>query len=257
MSETPLDQAHRAMTQAPQDDQSRLSFFGHLASAELFLFLEQEVSGDKILPRLFNTEDGDFVLAFDREDRLAEFAGEAVPYAALSGRALANLLDEPKTGILLNPGFASSEALPQETLQWMRETLSAAPERTQAQFKGLHAPNASESFLKTIDRALASATGLADHAFLSGTLDEAGGSSLVLAFVNAKSEAEIPLATAIQEAVVFSGDEGTVDVVFLPTNAPILEQFEERGLRFDLPQTELPRPPSAPGLNPKKPPKLR
>ena len=73
MNKTPLDHAHRAMTQAPEDDQSRLSFFGHLASAELFLFLEQEVSGDKILPRIFNTEDGDFVLAFDREDRLAEF----------------------------------------------------------------------------------------------------------------------------------------------------------------------------------------
>lgn len=257
MNETPLDQAHRAMSEAPEDDKSRLSFFGYLASSELFLFLEQEVSDDQILPRIFNTEDGNFVLAFDREDRLAEFAGEAVPYAALSGRALANLLIEPNTGILLNPGFASSEALPQETLQWMRETLSAAPEPTQAQLKGLHAPNASESLLKAIDRALASATGLADHAYLSGALDEGGGSSLVLAFVNAKAEAESPLATAVQEAVVFSGNERSVDVIFLPTNAPMLEQFEKRGLRFDLPQPEQPRPPSAPGLDPDKPPKLR
>ena len=92
MTETPIDRAHAAMQAAPEDDAARLRFYERLADAELFLMLTAEPAGDEISPELFEVQDAPFVLAFDLEERLSAFAGRAVPYAALSGRALAGML---------------------------------------------------------------------------------------------------------------------------------------------------------------------
>ncbi|MEN8838080.1 MAG: SseB family protein, partial [Celeribacter marinus] len=83
---TAIDHAHAAMIAAPDDDAIRLRFYERVADAELFLLLEDAPQEDQpVTPRIFPVEDDQFVLVFDREERLAAFAG-AVPYVALSGR---------------------------------------------------------------------------------------------------------------------------------------------------------------------------
>ncbi|NNL72262.1 MAG: SseB family protein, partial [Silicimonas sp.] len=69
MSETPIDQAHARMEAAPENDALRLSFFERLADGELFLLLESDAQGDVVDPRIFETGEGRYVLAFDREER--------------------------------------------------------------------------------------------------------------------------------------------------------------------------------------------
>ena len=59
---------------------------------ELFLLIEEAEDGAEVRPRVFALEEGRFVLAFDREDRLAAFAEGPAPYAALPGRVLAQRL---------------------------------------------------------------------------------------------------------------------------------------------------------------------
>ncbi|MEO0918892.1 MAG: SseB family protein, partial [Pseudomonadota bacterium] len=86
---TPLDTAHAAMTDAPNDDRARLDFYERLADAELFLLLTEESDGTQVKPSVFETSEGAFALAFDREDRLTTFTEGPAPYAALSGRAIA------------------------------------------------------------------------------------------------------------------------------------------------------------------------
>ena len=76
---TALDAAHAKMEAAPQDDAARLRFYERLADSELFLLLTEEAQGENISPELFEVADGRFVLAFDREDRLARFAGQPAP----------------------------------------------------------------------------------------------------------------------------------------------------------------------------------
>ena len=80
MSETtPLDQAHAAMEAAPEDGAARMRFYERLADGELFLMLSAEPKGDDVSPEIFELEEGTFVLAFDRESRLADFAGRPAP----------------------------------------------------------------------------------------------------------------------------------------------------------------------------------
>jgi hypothetical protein len=89
---TPLDTTHAAMEAAPEDATARLRFYETLAASELYLLLKSEADGDLLDPEVFDLSDHSFVLVFDREDRLAQFAGRIVPYAALSGRSIATML---------------------------------------------------------------------------------------------------------------------------------------------------------------------
>ena len=121
---TALDTAHAAMLADPQNDAARLRFFERLADSELFLMLTEEAMGENISPEVFDVADGRFVLAFDREERLAQFAGRPVPYVALSGRVLSGMLAGQGIGLGLNLETAPSSMLvPAEALGWLAETL--------------------------------------------------------------------------------------------------------------------------------------
>ncbi|MCT8161102.1 SseB family protein [Pseudoruegeria sp. SHC-113] len=259
---TPLDTAHAAMQAAPEDDAARLRFYERLADGELYLLLEAEAEGEQITPRLFETDQGAFVVVFDREERLAEFAGGVAPFAALSGRLICGMLAGQGYGLGVNLGVAPSEILiPASAVDWLQATLAQAPQELQARPEEVRAPGAlPEALLTGLDAKLATATGLARFAYLAAVTYEGGGQGHLLAFVDPVPGAEDPLARAVAEALTFSGIEaGGLDVAFFRASDPICAKLARVGLRFDLP--ELPKesvktPGAAPGMDPDKPPRL-
>lgn len=260
MTETQIDKAHTRMEQAPNDDNLRLAFFERLADAELFLLLDRESEGEMIDPRIIKTEEGRFVLVFDREERLSAFAEGPAPYAALSGRRLAAMLADQEIGIGLNLGVARSEILlPPSAVAWLNEALSEQPVETTAHPESFLPPsNLPEALLATLDTKLASASGLADSAYLAAVEWSGGTRGHLLAFVDPLPGAEPALANAMREALVFSGIEaGALDVTFLRSSDPAAARLAKVGLRFDLPKAPATEAPSAPGSDPERPPRLR
>ncbi len=258
---TALDAAHSAMQAAPQDDAARLRFFERLADAELFLMLAEEAQGENISPELFDVADGRFVLAFDLEERLARFAGQPVPYVALSGRVLSAMLSGQGIGLGLNLDAApSSMLIPSEALGWLSETLQHGPEEVQQALSEFTAPKGlPESLLKALDAKLATAVGLAQNAYLAGTKTPGGGQGHLLGFVGAVEGAEPALAKAVSEALTFSGVEaGALDVGFFEASDSAAAALARVALRFDIPQPEIRAEPlPIPGSDPNKPPKLK
>lgn len=259
---TVLDMAHAAMDAAPQDEAARLRFYERLADCELFLMLTEEMRDDSLSPEIFDLADGRFALVFDREDRLARFAGRAVPYAALSGRALAQMLAPQAIGLGVNLEVAPSSILiPAEALSWLADTLSHGPDTVEAQLAELVPPSGlPEALVSALDTKLATATGLAHCAYLVGTVHDTGARGHMLAFVDAVEAAQPALARAVSEALTFSGIEaGALDVGFFAASDPLAARLAAAGLRFDLPQPVSDTRPSpvAPGSDPSKPPILR
>ncbi|WP_417240913.1 SseB family protein [Celeribacter halophilus] len=259
--ETPIDLAHAAMEAAPQDDTARLRFFERVADGEWFLLLEEEHDGEgPITPRVFPVEEDKFVLAFDREQRLAEFAGHA-PYAAMSGRVLAEMLAGSGYGLGLNLTVAPSEMLlPGAAVDWLHATLGNAPAETHGKAEEIFPPaGLPEVLITALDAKLAIAGGLAKLVYLAGVKYEDGVRSHLLAFVDHVPGAEDALARLVSEALIFSGVEaGALDVAFFKSSDALCAPLARFGLRFDLPEPEpLPTGPSAPGMDPNTPPKLR
>jgi len=262
MTDTPLDSVHAAMSAAPEDDAARLRFFERLGDAELFLLLEGEADGDAVTPLVFDLGSGPIVLVFDREERLSGFVGAEAPYAALSGRVIAGLLAEQGLGLGLNLDVApSSFLLDADGVAWLARTLGHGPDEVTARLAEISAPaGLPDVLISALDTKLATATGLAQMAYLVGSTDTKGTRGHLLAFVGAAPGAESALARAASEALIFSGIEaGAMDVAFFDASNPVTERLARVGLRFDLPQPAPARVPEtgAPGSDPARPPKLR
>lgn len=257
---TPLDAAHAAMMANEADDTARLRFYERVADVELFLLLEAEADGDQISPVLL--EDA-YVLVFDRIERLASYVGHAAPYVALSGRAIAGMLQNQPLGMAVNMNVAPSAILlPESAVGWLRATLAHAPGEVEAMIERVLPPRGlPETLIAAIDAKLATATGMAAGAWLVGVEYQGGGRGHLLGFVGAIPRAHDALVRAASEALTFSGIEaGAMDVGFFAPSDPTVEKLSKVGLRFDLPQVEpLQKTPrmDVPGSDPSKPPKLR
>jgi len=259
---TALDSAHAAMMAAPQDDGARLRFYERLADCELFMMLTKEASGGNISPEMFDLADGTFVLLFDREERLAQFADRAVPYVALSGRVVAQMLAGQGIGLGLNLEVApSSIMIPAEAVNWLHQTLEHTPDQVEAAITEVLPPTGlPEVLLTALDSKLATAGGLAASAYLVSVRYAGGGQGHLLGFVDATEAAQSALAKAAGEALTFSGIEaGAMDVGFFANSDVMTSKLDKVGLRFDLPKPEEPEvyQPVIPGSNPDKPPLLK
>ncbi|MCB1311916.1 MAG: SseB family protein [Sedimentitalea sp.] len=259
---TALDAAHGRMQAAPDDDAARLRFYERVADAELFVLLAEPAQGARVTPELFETAEGRFVLAFDREERLARFAGAPSPFAALSGRLVAQMLAAEGLGLGLNLEVAPSAILiPPEAVAWLHGMLGAAPDEIETRIREIGPPaGLPEALLGALDAKLATAAGLADAAYLVGMRYADGGRGHLLGFVDAQEGAQGALARAAGEALRFSGIEaGAMDVGFFAAADPMAARLARHGLRFDLPQPEPLRPAerAAPGRDPNRPPILK
>ncbi|NNK16490.1 MAG: SseB family protein [Sulfitobacter sp.] len=260
MSElTPLDEAHAAMMAAEEDDAARLRFYERIADVELFLLLEAEPDDDQVTPVLL---DAGYVLVFDRSERLAAYVGDSAPYVALSGRAIAGMLEGQDLGMAVNIGVAPSEILlPAGAVAWLRDTLANEAGEVEARIERVLPPKGlPETLIAAIDAKLATATAMAAGAYLVAVEYEGGGRGHLLAFIGAIPRAQDALVRAASEALTFSGIEaGAMDVGFFGPADPTVEKLAKVGLRFDLPQGEglqhTPRMP--PGSDPSKPPILK
>lgn len=258
---TRLDDAHSAMQTNPDDDAARLRFYECLADGELFLLLAREAEGADVEPEIFDLEGDQYVLVFDREDRLAEFVGAPAPYAALAGRVIAGMLAGEGIGLGVNLGVASSSILvPSDALGWLAETLKTGPQQVEARIAEVHQPSVPENLLNALDGKLASAGGLADTACLVGVTYTGGRKGHLLGFIGAHPGSEAALAGAANEALTFSGlDAGEMDVGFFEKGADIARKLAALGICFDLPEPEQMQTfqPAAPGSDPQKPPILK
>ena len=258
--QTPIDAAHAAMAKAEDDPHARLRFYERVAESELFLLLSGEASREQIEPAIFDLPEGRFVLAFDREERLAEFAGDIAPYASLSGRLLVEMLSPENLGLGLNLDVAPSAILiPGTGIAWLAETLAEQPQEIATEIEEVARPiGLPEALIQALDGKLALSAGMASMAYLVALKYRGGGSGHLLAFIDAEPAAEAALTQAVNEALVFSGLEaGALDVGFFAASDEMSARLARVGLRFDLPEARTSLHPVAPGSDPDKPPKLR
>lgn len=263
MTDTQLDAAYAAMAAAPGDDAARLRYYQCLADSELFLLLAADAADGVVAPRLFDLEDGPMVLAFDSEERLAEFGAGPLPYAALPGRVIAAQLAGHGIGLGVNLGTGEAAFLvPPEALDWLTGMLERAPAPAEARPAGFRAPGGLPEVLRRVlAEKLVRAGGLAAGAVLAAVDYDDGRRGHMLAFLDAGEGAEPALARAASEALAFSGIEaGELDVAFLAAGDPAAQAMLRCGLRLDMaaaPPGSLPATPRPPGMDPARPPKLK
>jgi len=260
---TALDNAFAAMqTQGGDQDAARLRYYQLLADSELFVLLDHEASGAEISPKIFDVAQGRFVLGFDSEDRLSEFVGDVAPYAAMSGRVLAQMLGGQGIGLGINLEVApSSFLIPVDAVDWLNQTLAQAPDKIEARISGFGTPKGlPDGLVSALEAKLAPAGALAQALYLVAVTYDGGGQGHLLGIVGAPEAAQDALAKAAGEALTFSGVEaGAMDVGFFAVGEGIALRLAEVGQSLDLPLPKTRTTPNriAPGSDPDKPPILK
>ncbi len=257
--DTPLDTAYAAMEADPGDEAARLRFHERVLDAELFLLLDAEPEGDRLRPRVLDLPEGRFVLAFDRDARLAAFLDAPAPYAAIAGRKLVRMLAGQGVGIALNPGVAPSEtALEPDAVDWLAAMAPGAPEVADGRAREISAPRtAPPALIVALDAKLAAMADRISAAWLAGLHREDGTVGLALAIAGAPEAAQAAIVEAVAETARFNG-AAALDVTFVGPDGPLRAAFERAGLRFEMPEPPSPPPPPpAPGSDPTRPPRLR
>ena len=236
------------------DDRQRARMLSRLADTELSVALLREPAHDQVELQIFDLDGVRMALACDAEDRLADFFGHSVAYAALPGRVLAGLLKADGAGLLVNPGHPSEMMLDAAMLDWLTGALEAAPEEAEARLR-LTAPDAgvAADLSDALAERLADLRGLVAGAALvgvagagqSGAGHQGAGHLLVIA--GAPVDRQPAIAKALAEALAFlPAQPGGVDISFSDTPPP------PGALLFDLtppaPEVEAPRPKGPPIL---------
>lgn len=255
--ETQLDAAFRA--QGTGDPAAERRFHERVLDAELFLALvtEPERDDERLAPLIFDLEEGRFALAFDRDDRLAEFLEGPAPYAAMPGRRLVAALAGQGIGLGLNLGAPSAVLLPGDAIDWLAALAEAVPVALEARLGRLGPPSlAPPDLIAALGAKLAAMAEVIDEALLAGAEAE-GRPVLLLALAGVPSAAQAGVAAAVAETVRFSGEGAAVDVSFIEAEGT-LAAIRPVALRFELPRHQPPAPkPKPPGMDPSRPPILR
>ncbi|MEO1686684.1 MAG: hypothetical protein AAFU61_02130, partial [Pseudomonadota bacterium] len=209
---------------------------------------------------------GPTAVAFDAEARLAEFAGGPADYAEMPGRLLVRLLAEGGANLAVNPGVSEWEVFHETAaLTWMVEATGA--QAAEAAASGALAPpaGAGEALVQALDAKLAAlGPALAEAWLAERRTGEIASPLLVARERGAWGDGEAgdrhraALAAALGEtARLAAPDALPLEVAFAVEGDAILASARRLGLGFALPEPDAPGGPTAPGMNPDAPPKLR
>lgn len=260
MRTTPLDHAAAGMT-ADAEEAVRRRFHERLADTELYVILESEASGERVSPRVFETSQGRYAVAFDLAERLAGFTSQPTPTMTIAGRALMTMLAGRGIGLGINPGVApSSHLLPPEAVDWIAMAAGAQPSRRNELPQRFGPAGAISPALKEALRSKLNAiAGVAGAAYLATGVFLDGRRSVVISLFDVPPALHKAVATAVTDAVVFCGEAPAApDVLLLASRSPEAWEIRKVGDPLELVR---PDPPTSsdpgPGRDPAEPPRLR
>ena len=184
--------------------------------------LDAPPGGDACARGSSRSADGPVALAFDRDDRMAEFLG-APPTSPLSPAAAWWRCSWGKgTGLALNLGAPSAALLPADAVDWLAGIAAAAVPEASARLGDVGPPGiVPRPLLDALGPKLAAMADRLDRAHLVSSRLGAGPPGLLLALTGVPEPARPAMAAAVAEAVRFSGlDEAALDVTFLDAGGP-------------------------------------
>ena len=227
------------MSRNPENNDARLNYYGVLADTNLFLLLEQEPSNEILEPKFIQLEGKNFALAFDSEESLSEFYGEAAAFAEVTGRVLAKMLLEEKIGLGINLGVSEGELLlPWEIIEWFVNVLDEAPNLVQiTPKKFLRAEAFPETLFKALQEKLMPAVGLFDEIWICAAEYNEDETSHLICLMGVQNSAQQAIVKSINEVLSFTDiDLGNIDVAHFSYDDEVCTKIREIGIKLEFPK---------------------
>jgi hypothetical protein len=236
-----LNKAFKEMSQNPENNDARLNYYGVLADTNLFLLLEQEPSNEILEPKSITLEGNRFALAFDCEENLSEFYGEAAEFAQVTGRVLAKMLFDEQIGLGINLGISEGELLlPFEVIEWFVNLLDQTPNFiSNTPKKFLSSNTFPVVIIEALQQKLKPAVGLFIEIWVCGVEYSENEFSHLICLVGAQKSAEQAMIKSIKEVLSFSDlNLGNIDVAPFNYNDDACSKIRNIGIKLEFPEVQ-------------------
>ena len=236
---TQLNKAFVKMAQNPENNDARLNYYGVLADTNLFLLLAQEPSNETLEPKFIQLEGKNFALAFDSEESLSEFYGEAAAFAQITGRVLAKMLLEEKIGLGINLGVSEGELLlPWEIIKWFVNVLDETPDLVQTTPKNFFRAKAfPEVLFNALKEKLMPAVGLFDEIWICAVEYNEDETSHLICLMGVQNSSQQAIVKSINEVLSFTDiDLGNIDVAYFSYDNEACTKIREIGIKLEFPE---------------------
>jgi len=137
---TPLDTALQGLRDNPESTDLRNDFYRLFLSTTFYLPTYDEESGgisvnkndEKMLPLIMEAEGENYMMIFDLEERVAEWAEEGVHCIALPGHVVVEMATE-QLHLAMNVGTEQAKQFVPEEIAWLKEVVKQGREAAEAE----------------------------------------------------------------------------------------------------------------------------
>lgn len=122
---TPLDAFLKECIEQPELPQAQSNFYDHFLNASFYVPMHDFEPGsesDSVAPLIIEAEDIEFLILFDTEEKLKEWADEEVRFTIVPGHALA-LMTPEHLYWALNVGAEYSKHFEPAEIAWLKEVV--------------------------------------------------------------------------------------------------------------------------------------
>ena len=203
------------------------------------MLLEQEPSNEILEPKFIQLEGKNFALAFDSEENLSEFYGEAAEFAQITGRVLAKMLLDEKIGLGINLGVSEGELLlPYSVIEWFVSVLDETPNLVQTTPKKfLRAIAFPEVLFKALQEKLMPAVGLFDEIWICAVEYNKDETSHLICLMGVQNSAQQAIVKSINEVLSFTDiDLGNIDVAHFSYDDEAFTKIRDIGIKLEFPE---------------------
>ena len=125
MRELSIDELYSCVHNEPNNTERKLEFYRRIFGNDFLVVLQNSDFDDDFRPKIFDTQEGKFLLCFENNQKLTNFITQETAHVLLSFKEIIELIKNKKIGIALNIGNHSGILLDLKAVDWIEQVISA------------------------------------------------------------------------------------------------------------------------------------
>ena len=242
MKELSIDELYSNVHNELNNTERKLEFHRRIIGNDFLVVLQNGYFDDDLRPRIFDTQEGKFLLCFESNEKLTNFITQKTAHVLLSFKEIIKLIKNKKIGIAINIGKHSGILLDLKVVEWIEQVISSGQVEELGlmpiEFEFPHLVD--ESLLGNLKIVLETMSGMTKKVILAQAHYNDLNVSFFLGFIDSPKLFHKSIKERVLDVVkLHKSDSVFLDVAFLSSSTELASKLSINGLTILLPRLQL------------------